>query len=327
MLNLNELDVFVKAAETCSFSAAARQLHMSQPAVSLLIRSLERRLRTPLFQRSGRSVALTEAGQMLVPMARDLLLRARRAEEAVTSVNGEVAGDLTLACSTTTGKYFLPHLIARFRAQHPQVTARIQVTNQKMAIEMVLEGSAHLGVTSTPVEHSQLEYQPFITDPIVLIVPTGHPWCDRGLVQPDELLSEPMLLRESTSGTRKAMLEGLAACGISMEDLNICMELGNAEAIEMAVEAGLGISFVSVMAAAKGLELGRIQVVRVEGLELSRSIAMVRSRQHAASRAQKSFCEFALSQEHQRIFRHLLELPRAISPTVNPSPRLPSSKG
>ncbi len=309
MFNLNELDVFVKAAETCNFSAAARSLHMSQPAVSLLIRSLERKLRTPLFRRNGRSVTLTEAGRILAPLAKDLLVRARRAEEAVASLQGEVVGDLVIACSTTSGKYVLPQLVAGFRSRHSQVVARIAVTDQSAAIRMVLEGVAHLAVTSTRMDPPDLESQPFFTDPIVLIVPRAHRWARNGRVRPGDLLNEQLLLREASSGTRKALLDGLAAHGIRLEHLSVAMELGNAEAIEMAVEAGLGISFVSFMAATKGIELGRVAMVPVDSLELERSLFLVRTPRHAATRAQMAFCEYATAIEQQQHLQRMVALP------------------
>ncbi len=125
MLDVYELNIFLTAAETENFSKAARQLNLTQPAVSMQIRSLEKKLNVSLFHRTGRSLTLTERGKALMPLARDMINRAIRVEEEIESLKGEVIGHLKLGCSTATGKYILPHLVARFRRCHPKVQISI----------------------------------------------------------------------------------------------------------------------------------------------------------------------------------------------------------
>jgi DNA-binding transcriptional LysR family regulator len=298
MLNLCELEVFLYAAERCNFSAAARKLHMTQPAVSLQIGALERRLNASLFYRRGRAVFLTETGQALVPLARDLLAEARRVEEVITSLQGEIHGELAIACSNTSGKYLLPHLIARFRALHPKVAGSVFVTGQETALARLDAGAAQLAILSSEVEHRDFEYRRFFDDQIVLIVPRGHPWAGRGTIQPADLLSERFILREQSSGTRKVMQASLARHGIRIDDLEVCMELGNAEAIETSVEAGLGVAFVSTLAAAKGIALGQVSVVQVVGLELQRPIMLAQNRRYPATKPQAAFWDFVDAPEH-----------------------------
>jgi len=248
MFTLNELDIFLTAAELGNFSEAARRLNISQPAVSQAVSSLERYFGMDLFLRHGRSVRLTEAGQALKPMARELLAMSWRLDETMISLQGKVVGEINIGCSTASGKYLLPGLIARFRKQFPQVRINVRVTSRNSVIDRLLTGQASLGVTSKLIEHRDLEYQDFFTDEVILIVPADHPWTSYRMVYPDDLLDEPMILREEGSGTREVLMEALRKQDISPDMLSISMELGNAEAIEMAVEEGLGLAFVSKLA-------------------------------------------------------------------------------
>jgi LysR family transcriptional regulator, transcriptional activator of the cysJI operon len=292
MLNLDALKVFLAVAEHGSFSEAGRQLHLSQPAVSQIMQGLERQLGAQLFIRQGRTVQMTEGGQMLVPMGRELLASAQRVEQTMLSIQEEVIGEMTIGCSTASGKYLLPGMIARFKRQFPQVRLNVLVTSRDSVINKLLNGDVPFGVSSKQIEHVDLEYQDFFTDTVILIVPATHPWAKFRKVYPDDLLDEPLILREELAGTREVLIEGLQKHDISPEILNVAMVLGNAEAIEMAVEEGLGIAFVSRLAASRGLELGRVVEVEVEGMPLSRKIYLVRNRKQPLTRAQTEFWQF-----------------------------------
>lgn len=291
MLNLDCLKIFIAVAENESFSEAGRQLHVSQPAVSQTIQGLERELGVQLFNRQG-AVKLTEAGQVLLPMARELLSSAHRVKQTMLSLQEDVIGEMTIGCSTASGKYLLPGMIARFRHKFPNVRINVLVSNRETVIKKLLNGEVSLAVSSKKVDNNELEYQAFFTDIIKLIVPSGHPWAKFGKIYPDDLLDEPMILREEAAGTREVLINWLRQHDISAEMLNISMELGNAEAIEMAVEEGLGVAFVSRLAAARGLALGRVLEVAVEGMDLSRSIYLVHNQQLPLKRAQMEFWEF-----------------------------------
>ena len=292
MLNLEAIKVFLAVAEHGSFSEAGRQIHLSQPAVSQTVQGLERQLEVQLFIRQGRNAQLTEAGQVLVPMARELLTSSQRVIQTMLSLHGEVIGEMTIGCSTTSGKYLLPGMIAKFRRQFPQVRLNVVVTSRESVMNKLTNAEVHLGVSSKQVEHADFEYQDFYTDTVILIVPAQHPWAKFRKVYPDDLLDEPMILREELAGTREVLMDGLHAHDISPDMLNVAMVLGNAEAIEIAVEEGLGIAFVSRLAAARGLELGRIVEVEVEGIQLSRDIYIFRNRKQPLTRAQTEFWQF-----------------------------------
>jgi DNA-binding transcriptional LysR family regulator len=294
MLNLDALKVFLAVAEYGSFSEAGRQLHLSQPAVSQIVQGLERQLGASLFIRQGRTGQLTEGGQMLVPLARELLTSAQRVEQTMLSMQNEVIGEMSIGCSTASGKYLLPGMIARFRREFPQVRINVLVTSRESVINKLLSGEICLGVSSKQIEHVDLEYQDFFKDNVILIVPADHRWAQYRKIYPDDLLDEPIILREDVAGTREVLMEGLLKRDISPDMLNVAMVLGNAEAIEMAVEEGLGIAFVSRLAASRGIALGRVVEVAIEGMELTRNIYLARNRRLLLTRAQENFWEFVI---------------------------------
>jgi DNA-binding transcriptional LysR family regulator len=298
------MNVFLTAAETENFSEAARQLHMTQPAVSMQVQSLEQRLGVNLFKRAGRRIQLSEAGETLVPMARDLVSMSLRIEETMQSLGGEVVGHLKIGCSTTAGKYILPQLVARFRRMNPRVQVTIHNSGRDQVMDMLCDGVTHISVISSLVSCRDAEFQPFFTDRAVLIVPTDHPWASRSVVEPHQLCETDFILRDDTAGTRQVMVEGLLEHGIHIEDLNIVMVLGNAEAIEMAVEEGIGVSIVSRLVAQRGVELKRIKAVDVRGLNLERKIYMAYNIRRAATSAQTEFWNFV----HQPANETLLKL-------------------
>jgi DNA-binding transcriptional LysR family regulator len=292
MLNLDALKVFLAVAEHGSFSEAGRNLHLSQPAVSQIIQGLERQLGLALFIRQGRAAQLTEGGHVLLSMARELLTSAQRVEQTMLSLQGEVVGEMSIGCTTASGKYLLPGLIARFRKEYPQVRINVVIASREAVIAKLLSGDVSLGVSSKLIEHADLEYQDFFKDDVILIVPASHRWARYRKVYPDDLLDEPLILREELAGTREVLIDHLRQRDISPDMLNIAMVLGNAEAIAVAVEEELGIAFVSRLAAWRGIALGRLVEVSVEGMELSRNIYLARNRRQPLTRAQSKFWEY-----------------------------------
>lgn len=292
MINLNDLTVFLAAAECGNFSKTGRQLHLSQPAISQKIVSLEKRFGTKLFTRQGRTVRLTETGQALQPIARELLSSARRLEETMASLQGEVVGEMNIGCSTASGKYLLPRLIARFRRQYPQVRINVLISSRNSVLDRLLAGELSLGVTSKKIEHRDLDYQDFFTDDVILIAAANHPWGNYRHVYPDDILDEPLILREDVAGTREVLIDGLQCCDISPDMLNVAMVLGNAEAIVMAVGEEIGVAFVSRLAAERDLQVGRVVEVQVDGVDLQHNIYLARNVKLPATRAQSEFWNF-----------------------------------
>jgi DNA-binding transcriptional LysR family regulator len=302
MLDLQKIETFIYAAENLSLSLAARQLHLSQPTVSHHIKTLEKELGVALFERTNTGLRLTEAGHLLLPWARRLLHDTANLQSMMSSIQ-DVAGELRIACSTTAGKYILPQLAARFRQRHPGIQVSIPAcASEKVTLDL-LNGDAHLGVMSREVNNPNLELQEFFHDTIVLIVPAQHRLARRASIEPSELLEEPIIMREPTSGTRRVVLEELAKHDISLEDLNIYLELGNAEAIVRTVADGYGVAFVSELAAAYPLEHGTVVAVPVEGLQLQRKIYMARKRVGDPYRPRDAFWSFVHAPENLDLLR------------------------
>jgi DNA-binding transcriptional LysR family regulator len=292
MFDLKQLHIFLCAAETLSFAEAARRLQFSQPTVGYQIKLLEKELGVELFERSEHGLILTEAGRLLLPRARELMHQSVQLQQVMDSFQQEGVSDLRIACSTASGKYLLPLLAARFREHHPEIRISVLSCLPETAVVRLLNQDADLGVVSYEVCGDELICQEFFHDKIVLIAPAGHPWAFRQSITVEELLDEQLIIREPTSGTRKMLLSHLAKHDISLDDLNIFLEVGNAEAIVRTVEAGYGVAFVSRLSATCILNVGCIAEVPVEGFDLHRRINMVRRRTGAPNRAQEVFWNF-----------------------------------
>jgi DNA-binding transcriptional LysR family regulator len=315
MLNIHELQVFIVAAETQNFSEAGRRLNLSQPAVSMRIRGLETVLGVELFNKVGRNVALTEAGQILAPMARELVNQAIRIQETMASLQGQVVGMLKIGCSTTIGKYILPKLLAGLREMHEMVQVTCHVTSRANALHMLVEGQVQVALTSLREPNKDMEYRPFLTDEIILVAPPDHPWAVQGgLIKPADLTQGKFIFREEGAGTLEAVRDGLAWHDLSLDHLDVVMTLGNSEAIRMAVQERIGVAFISLLVAAEGITANTLVPISVEGLTMHQTIYMARHTGHAATRAQMAFWEYAFSPESQHLRQapaNLLEMGNA----------------
>jgi DNA-binding transcriptional LysR family regulator len=202
MLDPHQMHVFLVAAETLNFSRAAERLFMSQPSVTQHIQILETHFGAPLFIRAGRRLALTETGQALLPLARQMVSLSLKTQEVMESLRNDVFGHLLIGCSTTPGKYILPVLLADFMRQYPRVQASCLVHSRTVALEMLEKGQVHFALSSSIEEFDQnIEFRKFISDPVMLIAPLNHSWARRGIIEPEELKRERFIFREETAGT------------------------------------------------------------------------------------------------------------------------------
>lgn len=306
MVDINKIGTFLRAAETLSFSETAKQLHMSQPTISHHIKTLEQEMGAVLFTRTNTGLQMTEAGRLLLPWAQRLIHDTNNMQAMMASVQSDVVGELRIACSTTAGKYITPQLAARFCRLNPAVKVRILPCTSKDVTIKLLEGDAHIGVLSHETPDACFESQEFLHDAITLIVPADHRWTFRKVIDPSELLGEPLIIREETSGTRRVVLEELSKFDIGLDDLNVFLELGNAEAIVRTVAAGYGIGFVSTLASACPLQHGNVVDIPVEGMKLTRTIYMVRNADSNGYRPRDAFWGFIHAPENADLI-HLPE--------------------
>jgi len=290
MLDAHQLNIFLIACETLNFTQAAQRLHMSQPSISQHIQSLERQLGVDLFERSGRQLHLSDAGVALVPLASELVQQSVLIEESMASLQGEIFGHLKVGCSTTPGKYVLPHLLARFHYKHPRVKVTCQVSPQANAIEKLCDGSLHFALSSHSHQeiYNDAEFRLFMKDPIILIAPLNHPWAQREQIDPEELLQVEFIFREVNSGTYSAVEDALGRVNLSPHELNTMLTLGNSEAIALAIQEGLGVGFVSSTVVA-GLRHQDIAFVTVRGVDICRDIYIGRHTRRPPTSAQIAF--------------------------------------
>ncbi|WP_027717247.1 selenium metabolism-associated LysR family transcriptional regulator [Desulfovirgula thermocuniculi] len=291
-MNIKQLEAFVRVAELQSFTRAAQQLFMSQPAISFQIKSLEESLGTTLFHRSEKKVELTEAGRLFYPEARQILQHYYRIRETLEELKGLKRGHLHLGASTIPGEYLLPLYIGRFHELYPGVEVSLRIAGSREVVRWVREREVDLGITGAIIEEQEVEYTPWQDDCLVLIVGPEHHFRKRKEVDLDELLAEPLILREPGSGTRRTLEAQIAAAGRSLEKARVVMELGSTRAVITAVQAGLGVSLVSALAAAEPIALGNVYLVGVRGINLCRKLYLVRPSSWPRSYAAAAFFEF-----------------------------------
>lgn len=291
-MNLNWLKTFTTVAATRSFSRTARELNLTQPAVSKHIAALEAFYGVKLVDRSRRTVTLTEAGSALVPLAQKILSAVTEAAQEMDSFVNSVKGTLAIGASTIPGHYVLPQIIRRFREEYPEVKINLEIADTGKIIERIVAGELPLGAVGAIKTAPLLAAIPFAQDELVLIIPPGHPLANRKTITTAALAGQEFIRRESTSGTRYELEKRLRNAGVDPENLRVVAEFGSTEAVLAAVEAGLGLSFVSRRAAENRAKSGRLVMRRLQGLSLKRTLYLVYPRNRCLSRPVKAFINF-----------------------------------
>ena len=268
------LRVFRAVARHRNFRMAAEELLLTQPAVTQQIKALESELDAALFDRSGGKVSLTPAGEALLPYADRLAVLANEAREAVAAASGSThAGSLTIAASQTIAQYLLPRLIAGFLKENPKVEIGLLSGNTQAVLEHLAEHRASIALIEGPAMRQDVRIEPFMPDQMVLVVPAGHEWASRK-IDLAQLPEAPLLTRELGSGSRRIVEQAIEKAGLRLRDLNIRMTFDSTEGLLSAVEAGLGIAFVSRWAVRPQLALGTLRIAKVRGLELERMFSL-----------------------------------------------------
>ncbi|HVJ08345.1 MAG TPA: LysR family transcriptional regulator [Acidisarcina sp.] len=267
------ITVFRAVARHLNFSRAAEELLLTQPAVTQQIKALEDEFGVPLFDRSGGRITLTPAGERLQPYAEHLKTISNEAYEAVTSAAGNHAGKLALGASQTIGQYVLPNLVAAFLREHPRVAISAVSGNTDEMLDALVARRIQLAMIEGPALRKDIHIEPFMEDQIVLVVPASHEWAEH-TIQIDALKGAPLLMREFGSGSRRVIEAALAKAGLRKKELRTIMELDSTEGLLSAVEAGLGVTFVSRWAVRNQLALGTLRLARVHGIQLSRMFSL-----------------------------------------------------
>lgn len=296
MIEIRQLQVFLAVWEKRSFSRAAQEVYLTQPTVSGHIRVMEETLGVRLFDRRGKEVTPTKAGEILYSFARQILRLNLQAEQEIVMFLGQEKGSLDLGGSNIPGQYILPAVIGRFKAERPNIKVILRISDTAAIVAAVAKGELELGMVGAVIQKKGLSFEPCFHDDMVLIVPPGHRFADCGQASIEDLASEPLILREKGSGTRLAMERALQAANLQLSDLQIVAEIGSTEAIRQAVRAGLGCSIISLHAVTDDIEHGFLHAPVLEGVQLSRQFYLIRHNQRTLSPLAHAFRSFLLSE-------------------------------
>jgi DNA-binding transcriptional LysR family regulator len=276
MIENFRLRVFRIVAKHLNFSRAAEELLLTQPAVTQQIKALEDEFGVSLFDRGGGHIQLTPGGKGLVPFAERMNLLSEEAIRAVAAAYGEQGGELVLGASQTIAQYLLAALIAEFRKSHPKVRVTAVTGNTDGMLEALVAGKIQLALIEGPERRKDLRIEPFMEDHMVLIVPPSHEWAGQEITT-EMFRRELLLMREFGSGSRRVIEHALAANGLKTKDIQISMEFDSTEGLLSAVEAGLGVTFVSRWAVRNHLALGALKLAYAKELKLARWFSLARA--------------------------------------------------
>ena len=292
-MDTKQLAAFCAVVERKSFSQAAERLGVTQPAVSLQIRSLEQRLGRQLLDRSGRRVEPTEAGLRLYASAQRLLQAEEQLlDELESGDEGVLTGNLELGASTGPGGTVVPVILCEFQERHPGVHVRLSVSDTQTVTAQVAERELELGIVGAGRRHRGVTFEPFFRDEVVLTVPAAHPFAGK-TVTLEQLRGEPLIVMQEGAGVRQVLEDELRKAGARLRDLDVRLELGLQESVRSAVLAGHGLTFISRLAIEPDLATGLLAIARVRGLDPVREIFLARATNRSETRAARAFVAFA----------------------------------
>lgn len=293
MLNVTfrQLQVFASVARAESFSRAAQQLHLTQPAVSMQIHQLEEATGIALLERLGRKTVLTEAGTELLARAAAIEEQLRLAQESLDALRGARIGTLKLG-AVSTAKYFAPFLLADFTAQHAGVTVQFSVGNRTEIVRMLADHEIDLAIMGRPPRELQTIAQAMARHPFVLIAPPNHPLAGSHRIPLRRLADQRFLVREQGSGTRASMERLFQERGVTFQ---ASMEASSNETIKQAVIAGMGISFISMHTVGLELRAGKLVQLDVVGMPLMRDWYVIQLKEKRLAPIPQAFREFLMA--------------------------------
>jgi len=287
---IRQLEIFNAVVESGQVTKAAKQLFLTQSAVSLALSEMENQLGGALFDRTGRSLELNDRGRFFLPLSREILDKLEDLNNLMNEKDGKFAGSLNLVASSTIGNYVLPYLITAFKNLHPDVHINMLVCNTKNAEKMILERTVDLGFVEGEVNHEQIVVQEWFHDELVLI---SRPQKDPAAVVVCDVATDlkkfKWVMREPGSGTSQTFKSKL---GKYVTDLQVVMELGHTEAIKKAVEAGAGIGCLSKLTVCRAINRGWLQQVPLFGVNTERQLSIIHHKNKAKTRLISEFLDF-----------------------------------
>jgi len=274
-MNIKQLEIFVTVATTGSFSKGAEAACITQSTASQHIAILEDACGVRLLDRTGRGAMPTEAGKIMLVHAQQVLKSLKETEQAMLQFRQADGVELSVGGSTIPGTYLLPKAIALLRSRHPGIKVKIEIGDSREVIDKLIEERIEIGIVGTSADDKSFISEALGHDEIFLVAHKGHGWCGRAVVQPEELLSEPIIMREKGSGTNDVVDAALRQQGINVSDLTACVTISSSEAIKQAILAGCGVAFISEMAVREELKQGDLVSIKLAGISISRSFYLV----------------------------------------------------
>lgn len=266
-IDFRHLETFCQVAGLKSFSKAAEDLFLTQPTISGHILSLEKSLSIRLFDRTGREVRLTKAGELFYRYALKILASRKELINALSEFSQGIRGELSLGASTIPGEYLLPQLVGHFKKEHPHFTISLKIADTREIVQYVLEGRVELTLTGAKLNHSSLHYEKFAEDEIIVASPPDHFLTRKKKVELEDLLREPWIIREEGSGTQMAVEKAMRKRGKSLKQFNVVMEMGSTSSVKEGVKAGLGLAFISKRAIEEELNHRLLSRIDVKGID------------------------------------------------------------
>jgi DNA-binding transcriptional LysR family regulator len=286
MLNLNQLRIFHSVASLSSFTRAADAMHLTQPGISKHVKQLEDYYGIRLFERRGKRIALTEAGQILFETTHEVISSVERADRRIKELD-DVAPKLRLAATFTAGLYVVPGLLATFRKHHPAIEPTLEVLLASVIEAKLMDYTFDIGLVGHEITNKKLSAKQFFTDELVAIVPVRHKWASlKRKIRPDEFLSEPFITTAVGSGTRCVIEDRLQQNGVKLTKV---LDFGNMEAVKKAVEAGLGVSILSKIVIQREVSTGLLRMLPVAGTNMKRRFLFLHRKDKLLSVAANAF--------------------------------------
>ena len=295
-----QLRVFSEVARHLSFARAADSLSLTPPAVTMQVRELEKHIGMPLFDRSGRSVALTTVGEYMLVYTRKMLSTLKDAEDAAARLQKLEVGLLTIGM-VSTAKYFVPRLLAEFRRDHEGVDIKLVVGNREQLVKMLLANEVDIAIMGSPPKEMATRAEPFAAQPLVFVASVDHPLVARGPLPATALQGQPFIVRERGSGTRAAMERFLRPSAV---EPRVAMEMTSNETIKQAVMAGMGLSFLSLHTMGLELDNRLIAILDVDGAPVVRAWNVVHMLSKLLSPAAEAFRYFVLENGEDYLAKH-----------------------
>ena len=289
-MEIRDLEVFLTVAKHLNYTRAGEDVNLSQPSVSVRIRQLEAELDVKLFDKLGKKVALTDAGRLLLPYATRVMAAVSDAQHAIDELQGLERGTLRIGASTTPGMYLIPQTLARFKQRYPKIEIQLGIKDTREIENGVIRNEFDFGFVGGHLVGHEVHAIPWLTDQLVLIVPTDHPLARKKAVRAADLKKERFIVRESGSATHATTVNHLDKIGLQIESL---MKMENPESVKKAVQSGLGIAFISKFAVEAELKARTLVAVRVRHLDIKRELKIVYRKDKHLSHAAQTFIEMA----------------------------------